>query len=103
MVADLNSYHKLSAIWPATRIGCALLSMVKDAEIGLGSTMKRFQHVNKLRRENGLPPENKEQFHTLVRSATDHVSKAEYSEAHVRLEELFVLMGEAPVASRLLP
>ncbi len=103
LVADLYSYHKLSALWPAARTACAMLSKVKEVPVGLGSTMKRFQRINNLRREKGLPPESKERFHTLVRSATDHISKKEYTQAHAALDELLVLMGDPPKPSRTLP
>jgi hypothetical protein len=103
LVADMNSYARLGAVWPATRVACAMLAMVEDAEVGLGLVQKRFLYVTKLRDQRGVSPENEQQFRVLVRTASDFMAKQEWGPAHRALEELLVLMGETATPASALP
>jgi hypothetical protein len=103
LVADMKSYAELRAFWPATRVACAMLTMVEEAEVDLGLVQKRFLHITRLRDERGVKPENEEQFKTLVRTASDYMARQDWGPAHLALEELLVLMGEPSKPSQALP
>ena len=99
LLADLASYEKLTAIFPETRVLCAMYKRVKDLEIDLGSCMKRFHVINGLRDKQGLSDITKDRFSELVRSATAHIANREFDAAHADLEDLLVLMGEPRLPS----
>jgi hypothetical protein len=97
--AELASYRKLNALFPATRVLCAIHKRVNDLEVDLGSCMKRFQGVNHLREGKTLSDIAHERFSELVRSASDHIAKSEFAQAHGDLDDLLVLLGEPRLPS----
>lgn len=103
LVTDLRSYVELGAVWPATRVACAMLAMVEQNEVSLGMVQKRFLHVTKLRGDLGVPPGHEQQFKALVRSASAAMAQREWGPAFGALEELLVLMGEPKLPSSILP
>lgn len=98
LAGDLDSYTKLKAIWPAIRVGCALLHKTKTLEIGLGVTMARYHRVNKMRREKELSEEEQKRFSELVRVISDAVAATDYETAFANLERAFVILG-APASA----
>ena len=93
LLADLASYRKLNALFPATRVLCAMHKRITDLVIDLGTCMKRFQEVNHRREKNGVSDVIKDRFAELVRAATDHIANQQYDQAHAELEDLLVLLG----------
>jgi hypothetical protein len=103
LVADLESYTKLRAVWPATRIACALLHRTRSLEIDLGVVQKRFQRVKNLKEKRGIEPAAEERFKELVRNASRKIMAREYSSAYDELEDLLVVLGEPNPPSASLP
>jgi hypothetical protein len=103
LVADLESYTKLRAIWPATRIACAMLHRIRSLEVDLGVVQKRFQRVKNLKERRGIEPASEKRFKELVRNASRKIMAREYSAAHEELEELLVFLGEPSPPSASLP
>lgn len=100
LIADLNSYRDLRAVWPAIRVTCALIRKTKETEIDLGFTMARYLQVNKLKRAS--PPADETRFKELVRATSDAIAERKYEAAHEHLEELYVLLGQPSSPSHFL-
>ncbi len=95
LVTDLESYRKLRAIWPATRIACALVERTRTLEVDLGVVQKRFQRAKNLKEQRGLPAGSEDRFKQLVRSASEQIMQRQFEQAHQDLEALLVLVGES--------
>ncbi|MFC1609983.1 hypothetical protein ACFL6C_03425 [Myxococcota bacterium] len=103
LVNDLQSYVKLAAVWPATRITCAMIERTRALEIDLGVVQKRFQRVKNLKEDRGVPSGSNERFTQLVRSASNHLMSREFEPAHHDLDALLVLLGESSRPSHGIP
>jgi hypothetical protein len=103
LVADLTHYNKLSAIWPAARIACALIERTRQVEIDVGLVSKRFQRVRLMREKGQLSSDAEDRYTELVRSAGDHIGNKRFAEAHAELDSLLVLLGEPGRPSGALP
>ncbi len=94
LFADLGSYVKLNAWWPAVRVVCALTERAAKAEIDLGLVSKRFQRVKNLHERRPFDEAGEARFRALVRDASQSIIDKRFEEAHLHLDELLVLLGE---------
>lgn len=101
--AELDKHLRGGETWPAARIACVLLARTDRARSDLGLVMARFQRVNEVRDERGVPEPAKGRFSELVRRASDQLAASDFQAAHATLEELLVLLGEPARAGDTLP
>lgn len=94
LISDFTNYRKLDAVGPASRIACALMNKALELEPDLASVMKRFRHVNELRRGQTLPEFRRLKFKELVRRASERLALTDYKGAHASLDALLVLFGQ---------
>lgn len=78
----------------AATAACVLLTRISETQIGLGVAMGRFNRVNALQKERGVPDAANARFTLLVRQATDEIAQKSFAAAFETLDELLVLLGD---------
>lgn len=78
----------------AATAACVLLTRISETQIGLGIAMGRFNRVNALQKERGVPDAVNDRFTLLVRQATDEIAQKSFAAAFKTLDELLVLLGD---------
>ncbi|MEM6731860.1 MAG: hypothetical protein AAF658_09900 [Myxococcota bacterium] len=73
---------------------CVLLTRIAETRIGLGVVQGRFNRVNTLRDDRGVPASVEDRFLILVRQATDQIGARKFEDAYATLDELLVLLGD---------